>query len=169
MLKGIRKLFYPLPLSEKWLHQNATVHGRSDFVAEAKSTGATPMFHVTDLERAQSIVDRGEIYGVDVVSSAHFHRTPEAASHQADASGFVLGFSWSGQVIAIDLPTNLTSHNDRRPNILFDAPISEFDRRTWELRLYPGTVGLALSYVEVAGNGYLLRKPIELRVIGRGW
>jgi hypothetical protein len=162
---AILEFFGPRPLTSKWLGKHASPSSRKDFEASSRALGTTPMYHVTSLDRAQSIYRNGHIYGVDVVNSAHFHHTPQGAARQADRTGVLLGFRWSGSVVRVNLSDNSSSHKDRRPNVLFDVPITEYGAHdTWELRLYPGTAGLFLDYVEVGKQGFCLRTPKSLRV-----
>jgi hypothetical protein len=155
----------PKPLTPKWQRKNASPCSSHEFEASSCSLAITPMYHMTNLDRAQSIYQNGHIYGVDVVNSAHFHHTPHGATRQADRTGVLLGFGWGGPVVRVDLRNNNSSHEDRRPNVLFDVPITEYGpHETWELRLYPGTVGLSLQYVQVGKEGVRLRSPRLLRV-----
>ncbi len=149
----------------EWLMENAVAQSRKDFEESAKLLNATPMYHATEMESAVTIVATKKIYGIDVVSAAHFHHRPDGAIRQAQKSGVYLGFFWSGEVVQVDLALNDTTHADRRPNILFDVPIEKVGGETWELRLYPGTTGLLLAYFEVGGNGYRLNTPVALSVI----
>lgn len=167
MLKSFFKRKPPTPFSSAWLSDHADRSSRSDFESAAKGEGAQAIYHVTSLECAQSIVEQGVMFGVDIVSAAHFHHDISKASGQAVGSGAVLGFVWRGPVKQLSYLNDSSTHADRRPNILFDAPLSEYDTRTWELRLYPGTTGLELTYVEISKDAYLLREPVLLRVIAR--
>lgn len=168
MFSKIVNMRSPSPLSEKWLAVHAARYSRVSFELDSKRSGALPIYHVSNRESAQSIYATGKIFGVDVVSSAHFHHTPEAASRQAAADGVILGFIWSGAVTNVDLSNDASTHRDRRPNILFDVPIAAYDNQTWELRLYPGTAGLLLVFVEIAGTGYLLRGHRKVEVVQGG-
>lgn len=168
MFSTILNMFSLPTLSDKWLANNATPYSRVRFESDTKQSGALPIYHVSNRESAQSIYATGKIFGIDVVSSAHFHHTPQGAGRQAAVDGILLGFTWSGVVANVDLSNDASSHRDRRPNILFDVPISEYDNQTWELRLYPGTTGLLLAFFEIANTGYLLRSPRVVEVIQGG-
>lgn len=165
MLCKIFNILCPPYLSKKWLDNNTIQYSCLDFKDDKKQSGGKPIFHVTDYESAQSIYESGKIFGIDTVSSAHFHHTPQGASRQAASVGVALGFSWHGTVIKIDLSDDPSSHRDRRANILFDVPCSETNDETWELRLYPGTTSLQLRFVEIANTGYLLKSPKNIEVI----
>lgn len=164
-------LFKPKPItpfSAPWMTEHAVVSSRSDFENAAMSEHAVAIYHVTSIERAQSVFAQRQIFGVDVVSSAHFHSSVSGAANQAYAEGAVLGFMWRGPVHKLQLDRDSSTHTDRRPNILFDVPIATHDQRTWEMRLYPGTTGLELSFVEIDGEAHLLREPVLLRVVQGG-
>jgi len=167
MLKSFFIRKPPTPFSSAWLSDHADSSSRSDFESAARSEGAQAIYHVTSLGRAQSIVEQGVIFGVDTVSAAHFHHDISKASDQAEGSGAVLGFTWHGQVKQPSYLNDSATHTDRRPNILFDVPRSEYDTSTWEMRLYPGTTGLELTFVEIGEEAFLLREPILLRVVAR--
>ncbi|MFC3456985.1 hypothetical protein [Massilia haematophila] len=147
------------------MNKNATRQAPEDFEPTVRAAGKKPIFHCSDLKSAQSIYKEAAIYGTDIVNSAHFHYTRQGARGQAERYGIFLGFEWGGSVVKVDVIADSTTHGDQRPNILFDVPISEFDDRTWELRLYPGTVGLMLSYIEIGRTGYLLHAPLCIKVI----
>lgn len=168
MFRKVLNMFCPPLLSDKWLAENTKPYSRVSFESDAKQSGASPIYHVSDLESAQSIYETRKIFGIDVVSSAHFHHTPQGARRQAAADGILLGFTWRGARANVDLSDNASSHRDRRPNILLDVPISEYNNETWELRLYPGTVGLLLGFLEIANTGYLLRCSRDVEVVQGG-
>ena len=162
MFSRLTKAFDRSPLTEKWLSKNATTCHRSDFEIHALSVA---MYHSTNLANSQSIFNSGKMFGIDVVSSAHFHYTPDEAKRQANHSGAVLGFVWGGDCTNVDVSNYASSHRDRRPNVLFDVPVTEFDDSTWELRMYPGSSGLALAFIEVDGQNYMLNDPRSISVI----
>lgn len=164
LLAKLRDIIKPPVLSQRWLKSNATVCDRQDFERDAKAYGAIPIYHVTGFMKAQSIYYIGVIFGIDVVNSAHFHYKPEAATGQAIDTDVVLGFSWSGATRKHDWTSVPSSHRFRSPNVLIDVPVSESDGRTWEVRLYPGSDNLLLQYVQIFGDGFLLRQPREIRV-----
>lgn len=156
-------------LSVGWLAQHATQTTRALFQHQGQNQSATAIFHGTDRGGAASIIESKKIYGIDVVSSAHFHHDARAAINQAHRRGVLLGFLWAGQVIKVDLSNDASSHRDRRPNILMDVPTTASGSRTWEMRLYPGTTGLMLHYLELPGGlGFSLKEPVALQVIDGG-
>jgi hypothetical protein len=165
MLKSFINRIIPAPLSDSWLSKHAAASSQTEFESNAKNEMARPIYHVTSREHAQSIYREKAIFGIDVVNAAHFHFIPQSASNQATAHGVVLGFCWRGLEKKVDLSKDSSTHQDRQPNVLFDVPISEFRKETWELRLYPGTTGLTLSYVQIGGKSHLLRRPFEIFVI----
>lgn len=165
MLKSLFKRKPPATFSEAWMSENASPSTSIDFEAAARTAGKFPIYHVTCPEWAASIHDQRSIHGEDVVSSAHFHWTIAGASRQARCSGAVLGFVWQGQPHKLNLNRDSSTHMDRRPNILFDVPVATYDPQTWELRLYPGSIGLELSFVQIGSKAHLLRKPVELEVV----
>ena len=168
MFSKILNMCSPQPLSDEWLAKNAIQCSRVSFESDTKQSGALPIYHVSDHESSQSIYTSGKIFGVDIVSSAHFHHTPQGAMGQAAANGTLLGFTWRGAVTNVDLFNDASTHRDRRPNVLFDVPISKNNSQTWELRLYPGTAGVLLCFVEIANTSYLLRSPRNIEVV-QGW
>ncbi len=168
MLKSLFKRKPLTPFSAPWMTEHAVVSSRADFENAATSEHARAIYHVTSVERAQSVFEQRQIFGVDVVSSAHFHSAVSGAASQAFAEGAVLGFVWRGPVHKLNLDRDSSTHTDRRPNILFDVPIAAHDQRTWEMRLYPGTTGLELTFIEIAGEAHLLREPVLLRVVQGG-
>lgn len=165
MLTRLVQHFRPHPFTDRWLAKNAISHSRKSFEAGVRNKGGVPIFHATDLEKSQSIFQSEKMYGIDVRSSAHFHHTPELGQRQAPVSGVFLGFSWLGAVATVDWGINQSSHNDQRPNVLFNVPLSETSKETWEYRLYPGTTGLSLMYIEMNGIGFLLQNAKTIRVI----
>ena len=167
MLKSPFKQKPETPFTAAWMAEHAVASSRSGFESAAKSEHARAIYHVTSVERAQSVFEQRQIFGVDVASSAHFHHDIGGAARQADASGAVLGFVWRGPVKQLNYKNDSSTHADKSPNILFDAPLSEFDAYTWEMRLYPGTTGLELTYVQIGAQAYLLREPVLLRVVPR--
>ncbi len=168
MLTSIFNRKPPTPFSASWMAEHAVVSSRADFATAAKSEDSVAIYHVTSVELAQSVFEQRQIFGVDVVSSAHFHSSVSGAANQAFAEGAVLGFVWRGPVHKLQLDRDSSTHADRRPNILFDVPIATHDQRTWEMRLYPGTTGLELTFVEIDAVAYLLREPVLLRVVQGG-
>ncbi|PVX83670.1 hypothetical protein [Paraburkholderia unamae] len=167
MFNFLRDMLCPAdPLTTTWLEKNATPYKRAAFELDAKTQGVVPIFHVTDLSSAQAIYLSKTMFGIDVVSAAHFHHTPQGAGAQAIADGVLLGFTWKGRIVNVDLSDDRSSHKDRRANILFDVPISEYRRDTWELRLYPGTSsGLKLEFIEYAQCGFLLSNQREVSIV----
>ena len=165
-MKYIEAFFRRPTLSARWLAQYATLTTRESFQTQAQDQSAKAIFHATDSESAASIIETKKIYGIDVVSSAHFHHDVSGAMNQAQRSGVLMGFLWGGEVIKVDLSNDISSHRDRRPNILMDVPISASGTKTWEMRLYPGTTGLMLHYLEFSsGHAYLLKQAIVFQVI----
>ena len=168
MLKSLFKPKPLTPLSAPWLTQHAAASSLTEFENSAKRENAVTIYHVTSFERAQSVFEQRQIFGVDVVSSAHFHWSVCGATNQARAHGAVLGFVWRGPVQRLILDRDSSTHSDRRPNILFDVPVATYDQQTWELRLYPGTTGVELSFIEMGSEAFLLREPVLLRVVQGG-
>lgn len=167
MIRMLKSLFKRKPLvtfSEAWFAENASQSSSLTFETAARSAGKSPIYHVTCPDWAASIHDHRSIHGEDVVSSAHFHWTIAGASNQARCTGAVLGLVWDGPVHKLNLNNDPSTHNNRSPNILFDVPIATYDLRTWELRLYPGSSGVALSFVQIGSEAYLLRNPVNLQV-----
>ena len=164
MFSRLTKAFDRSPLTDKWLSKNATPCHRSDFEIHALSQNGVAMYHSTNLANSQSIFKSGKMFGIDVVSTAHFHYTPDEAMQKANHSGAVLGFVWGGDCSNVDVSNYASCHRDRRPNVLFDVPVNEFDDSTWELRMYPGSSGLALAFIEVDGQSYLLNQPRSISV-----
>ncbi len=162
MFSKILNMLSPPPLSDKWLSINATPYSRANFESDTKQSRALPIYHVSDHESGQSIYATGKIFGIGVVSSAHFHHTPQGANRQPAADGILLGFTWRGAVANVDLSNDASSHRDCRPNILFDVPILEYNNQTWELRLHPGTAGLLPGFLEISNTCYLLRSPRDI-------
>ena len=164
-MNNIKKLLSSRPLSHKWLQKKTREVGREEFERSANLSKSKAIYHVTDMEAARTILESKTIYGIDVVSAAHFHYSPEKIGAQAIKTGLFLGFKWAGPVKRGIWSGKGSSHSDCSPNQLLEVPVSEKDDRTWELRLYPGTQNLELCYLEFEGRGYLLKEPIVLRVI----
>ena len=165
MLKSLFKRQPPATFSEAWMSENASPFSSIGFEMATRTVGKFPIYHVTCPEWAASIHDHRSIHGEDVVSSAHFHWTIAGAANQARCTGAVLGLVWGGPVHKLNLNRDSSTHNDRSRNILFDVPIATYDPQTWELRLYPGSSGVSLSFVQIGSKAHLLRKPVDLEVV----
>lgn len=165
MFEALYQAFWPAPLSMKWMQRHAHASSRAEFEAAVRAAGATPIYHLTDQSAARSIYETEKFFGSDVVSAGHFHYQPDACDGQALRAGVLLGFAWSGERRAVCIGRDMTTHADRSPNVLFEAPRDLKGLELWELRLYPGTTGLMLTYVEIGDQGFMLNARRHLTVI----
>jgi hypothetical protein len=139
---------------------------QDEFESHCCNHGNLPIYHITDYDSAVGIITKKTIYGVDVVSSAHFHISPQLAFPQASKEGVILGFSWSGQLKKSAASRNDTTHSDRTPNILFDIKVNGPTSDTWELRIYPPTYkDLELQWIGFGSESRLLISPLVIAVL----
>jgi len=147
-------------LNPAWLERHARRTSRARFVGQTVPAQAQAMFHCTDRASAEAILREGTLLGTGAPRAARFHETFTGACDRAARRGVLLGFVWRGPMV-----TGVAHDAGGLPDILYDVPVSDSDRRLLELRLYPGSGALELSYVELPGRAYALDAPRRLRVV----
>ena len=149
-------------LGQDWLEEHTFLKAQRD------SSSFTLMWHITDKISFESIFNSRQIYGVDVVCSAHFHFQISGAQRQAERSGVGLLFQWEGNVEEVS--GTGSTHQKITPNILFKAYWDTACKHLWELRIYPDTkeglylVGFKLPTCS-ENELYMLKKRIPVNVV----
>ncbi|HYG31974.1 MAG TPA: hypothetical protein VD810_03190 [Methylophilaceae bacterium] len=162
----IANLVRPTPLSPAWLEAHCVRLQRKDYQAHAHRKSGRLIYHVTDSSKAMAIIESRCMYGTDGNEAAHFHFQLDSAHRQAEGKGMVLGFCWQGEVKRGLPGLHEIDASLREPNVLFDIATDDHGNGTWELRLYPGTKGLLLEYIEfeAASSGYNFLQPLPISI-----
>ena len=149
-----------------WMESlEGNVSSCSNFEEICHQEKCKPIYHVTDMDAARSIIFNKYIFGIDTVSAAHFHHSPVAAFDQARKSDCVLGFSWSGEIRDTASNERYFSHADQSPNVLFEAHQTAASSEIWEYRIYPKTDSfLCLRYIQIGAKCTILASPINMVV-----